>query len=238
MRPRRKNRCALSLGLLVLLSAPSVFSYSVLTHEAIIDSVWDTSIKPLLLKRFPDATPEQLVEAHAYAYGGSIIQDMGYYPFGAKLFTDLLHYVRSGDFVLNLIRDSQDLNEYAFSLGALAHYAADNNGHRMATNVAVPLLYPKLRLQFGNHVTYADDALSHIKTEFAFDVLQVAQGHYAPDGYHGFIGFQVARPVLERAFQDTYGMKMGDLFTSVSLAIGSYRHSVQSVACELSEKLG
>lgn len=228
MLPLRKRWATLLLALTGLLSARSAFSYSVLTHEAIIDSAWDSSIKKLLLKRFPDATPEQLLEAHAYAYGGSIIQDMGYYPFGSKLFTDLLHYVRSGDFVLNLIRESQDLNEYAFSLGALAHYAADNNGHRMATNLAVPMLYPKLRRQFGNHVTYADDALSHVKTELAFDVLQVAQGHYAPNSYHAFIGFQVARPVLERAFQDTYGMKMADLFTSVSLAIGSYRHSVSS----------
>jgi len=213
---------------LALITAPSAFSYSVLTHEAIIDSTWDTSIKRLLLKRFPDATQEQLVEAHAYAYGGSIIQDMGYYPFGSKLFTDLLHYVRSGDFVLNLIRESQDVNEYAFSLGALAHYAADNTGHRLATNPAVSLLYPKLRVEFGNQVTYADDSLSHIRTEFAFDVLQVAQGHYASNSYHEFIGFKVARPALERAFLDTYGIKMGDLFTNVSLAIGSYRHSVSS----------
>src|ERR1700682_1564225 len=158
----------LSLMFLGMLTAPSALSYSVLTHEAIIDSAFDTSIKGLLLKRFPDATPEQLLEAHAYAYGGSIIQDMGYFPFGSKLFTDLLHYVRSGDFVVNLIRDSQDLNEYAFSLGALAHYAADTNGHRMATNMAVPLLYPKLRQKFGNQVTYSDDALSHTKTELAF----------------------------------------------------------------------
>lgn len=229
MRLFLKNRRPLVYGLMVLLAAPGAFAYSVLTHEAIIDSAWDTSIKALLLKRFPGATPEQLLEAHAYAYGGSIIQDMGYYPFGSKLFTDLLHYVRSGDFVLNLIRESQDLNEYAFSLGALAHYAADNNGHRMATNLSVPLLYPKLQTRFGDRVTYADDELSHIKTEMAFDVLQVAQGHYAPESYHGFIGFQVARPVLERAFQDTYGMKLGDVFTSVSLAIGSYRHSVSSV---------
>jgi len=221
------NGCG-ALALIVLTSASSAFSYSVLTHEAIIDSVWNTSIKRLLLNRFPDSTPEQLAEAHAYAYGGSIIQDMGYYPFGSKLFTDLTHYVRSGDFVVNLIRESQDVNEYAFALGALAHYAADNSGHSMATNRAVPQLYPKLGLRFGKQVTYADDALSHVKTEFAFDVLQVAQGHYAPDGYHAFIGFQVARPVLERAFQDTYGMKLGDVFANVNLAIGSYRHGVSS----------
>ncbi len=229
MRQLWKIRSAVSLGLLVLLSAPTASSYSVLTHEAIIDSVWDTSIKGLLLDRFPDATADELAQAHAYAYGGSIIQDMGYCPFGSKFFSDLLHYVRSGDFILNLIGESQDLNEYAFSLGALAHYAADNSGHPMAVNQVVPLLFPKLNLQFGARVTYADDAFSHVSTEFAFDVLQVAQGHYAPDAYHGFIGFEVARPVLERAFQDTYGMKMGDIFTSVSLAIGSYRRSVGSI---------
>jgi hypothetical protein len=148
-----------------------------------VDSVWDSSIKVLLLQRFPNATAEELNAAHAYAYGGSIIQDLGYYPFSSKFFSDLTHYVRTGDFVLSLIRNSQDLNEYAFSLGALAHYAADNNGHRIATNLAVPLLYPKLRLKFGNLVTYADDPFSHLKTEFGFDVFQAAKGRYAPDGY-------------------------------------------------------
>jgi len=219
----------LSLGLLVLLAAPVASAYSVLTHEAIIDSVWDTSIKGLLVSRFPDATADDLMHAHAYAYGGSIIQDMGYCPFGSVFFSDLLHYVRSGDFIVNLINDSTDLNEYAFSLGALAHYAADNNGHPMGVNLVVPLLFPKLALRFGKHVTYADDALSHVRTEFAFDVLQVAQGHYAPDSYHGFIGFEVARPLLERAFQETYELKMSDVFKSINLAIGSYRWSVHSL---------
>ena len=223
-----KLRSSVALGLLFLFSGSEAFAYSVLTHEAIIDSVWDSSIKGLLVERFPDATAEDLIKAHGYAYGGSILQDMGYCPFGSRFFSDLLHYVRSGDFILSLIRNSQDLNEYAFSLGALAHYAADNDGHRIAVNLAVPLLYPELGRRFGKQVTYANDALSHIKTEFAFDVLQVAQGHYAPDGYHAFIGFEVARLVLERAFEETYGMKLDQVFTNVSLSIGSYRRSVSS----------
>src|ERR1700693_3209418 len=74
-------------------------AYAVLAHEAIIDSVWDTNIRPLLLKRFPGATPEEIKEAHGYAYGGAIIQDMGYYPHGSFFFSDLTHYVRSGDFI-------------------------------------------------------------------------------------------------------------------------------------------
>jgi len=214
---------------LFLLLVPTAYWYSVLTHEAIIDSVWDSSIRGLLLQRFPNATPEELTQAHAFAYGGSIIQDMGYYPFGNKLFSDLTHYVRTGDFILSLIRNSQDVNEYAFSLGALAHYAADNDGHRIATNLAVPQLYPKLRLKFGNLITYADDPLSHIKTEFGFDVFQAAKGRFAPDGYKSFIGFEVAKPVLERGFEETYGMKLEQVFTNLDLAIGSYRRTVSSI---------
>ena len=218
-----------AFGLLILFSAPTASSYSILTHEAIIDSTWDSAIKPLLLKRFPASTADELTGAHAYAYGGSIIQDLGYYPFGSKFYSDLTHYVRSGDFILNLIRESQDLDEYAFALGALAHYAGDNNGHRMAVNVSVPLLYPKLRLKFGKWITYADDPFSHTKTEFGFDVFQAAKGRYASDAYKGFIGFQVAKPVLQRAFQDTYGIRIEQVFFDVDLAIGSYRRAVGTV---------
>jgi hypothetical protein len=175
------------------------------------------------------ATPEELEKAHAYVYGGCIIQDMGYYPFSNRQFSDLTHYVRSGDFIRALIRESQDLDEYAFALGALAHYAADNNGHRIATNLAVPILYPNLRGKFGKSVTYWDDPLAHIRTEFGFDVLQVAQGRYAPDRYRSFIGFQVSKPVLERAFQDTYGLELKDLIGNLDLALGTFRYSVGSV---------
>ena len=227
-RPRKLQRLA-ALGLLLILAAPGAHSYSVLTHEAIIDSAWDTAIKPLLLRRFPAATPDELKQAHAYAYGGCIIQDLGYYPFGSKFFSNLTHYVRSGDFVLNLIRESQDLDEYAFALGALSHYAADNSGHSMAVNVAVPLLYPKLGLKFGSLVTYADDPFTHAKTEFAFDVFQAAKGRYASDAFKSFIGFEVAKPVLQRAFEDTYGMKLEQVFLDVDLAIGSYRRAVGTI---------
>src|SRR5579862_5639141 len=223
--------CARPAGLIIvlLLLSTSVYGYSVLTHEAIVDSLWDTSIQKMLLKRFPMATPDELEQAHAYVYGGCIVQDMGYYPFSSKFFSDLTHYVRSGDFVIALIRESQDINEYAFALGALSHYAADDSGHRLATNLAVPILYPELRTRFGKTVTYWDSPLSHIRTEFGFDVLQVAQGRYAPERYRAFIGFQVAKPVLERAFQDTYGMEMKDIFGSLDLALGSFRYSVGSI---------
>ena len=212
-----------------LVSAPISPAYSVLTHEAIVDAVWDSTIQKLLLTRFPDATPAELEQAHAYAYGGCILQDMGYYPFSSRVFSDLTHYVRSGDFVAALIGDSQDLNEYGFALGALAHYAADVDGHRLATNLAVPILYPNLRGKFGKRVTYWDAPTAHIRTEFGFDVLQVAQGRYAPDSYRAFIGFQVSKPLLERAFLDTYGIELKDVFGSLDLALGSFRYSVSSI---------
>src|ERR1700693_5615360 len=196
---------AIIMAMVLSLSWPCETSaYAVLAHEAIIDSLWDTNIRPLLLKRFPGATAEEIKEAHGYAYGGPIIQDMGYYPHGSFFFSDLTHYVRSGDFILALLRDSKDLNGYAFALGALAHYASDNEGHPIGTNRAVPLLYPKLKTKYGDSVTYEDDKLAHVKTEFGFDVLEVARGRYAPDTYHDFIGFGVSTALLEHAFQETY----------------------------------
>jgi hypothetical protein len=181
------------------------------------------------LQHYPKATPDDLLDAHAYAYAGCILQDMGYYPFGSKFFSDLVHYVRSGDFVANLLREAQDLDEYAFALGALAHYAADINGHSIAVNRSVPLEYPKLRREFGPVVTYGEDKTSHLRVEFSFDVLQVARGNYAPKAYHDFIGFKVAEPVLERAFLDTYSLKLSDVFTDLDLALGTYRRTVSTI---------
>jgi hypothetical protein len=227
---RRVFRClrAIVAGCLVcVLIWPSpARAYAVLAHEAIIDAVWETHIKPLLLVRFPSSTEDQLSEAQAYAYGGSIIQDMGYYPYGSHFFSDLTHYVRSGDFVQALLRDAKDLDEYAFAVGALAHYAADNEGHRLATNRAVPLLYPRLHKKYGDTVSYEQDPLAHTKTEFGFDVLEVAHESYAPDGYHDLIGFEVSQELLDRAFEETYGLKLKDVLFDEDKALNSYRHAV------------
>ena len=220
---------ATRLALVVFLSGSMLFGYTVLTHEAIIDSVWDSSLKKVLLKRFPGATAAELEVAHSYAYGGCIIQDMGYYPFSNRFFSDLTHYVRSGDFVAAMIRDSTDINEFAFALGALEHYAADTDGHRMATNHAVPILYPELKRKYGSNVTYWDNPVAHLRTEFGFDVLQVAMQRYAPDRYRAFIGFRVSRELLERAFVETYGIELKDVLGSVTLALGSYRYSIRSI---------
>jgi len=183
----------------------------------------------MLLARFPNATPDDLRTAHAYAYGGSIIQDMGYYPHGNKFFSDLTHYFRSGDFIEALLRDSQNLDDYAFAIGAVAHYAADNNGHRLAVNRSVPLLYPELKKKYGDVITYEDNPIAHVKTEFGFDVLQVAKGRYAPAGYRDFIGFEVASPLLERAFQETYGLELTSVLKNEPRVINSYRHDVSSL---------
>ena len=131
-------------------------AYSLLTHEQLIDLTWKESIVPLLLSRYPALTPAQLDEARAYAYGGCVIQDIGYYPFGDMSFSNLTHYVRSGDFVVNLFRNAQNANELAFAVGALSHYVGDSIGHSQATNLAVPIEFPKLRAKYGPTVNYAE----------------------------------------------------------------------------------
>jgi hypothetical protein len=207
-------------------------AYSVLTHEEVIDLVWKDNLLPLLKKRFPDATPDDLKKAHAFAYGGSLIQDMGYYPFGNKYFSDLTHYVRSGDFVFNMIHEASDLNEYAFALGALAHYSSDNCGHP-TINQAVGIEFPKLRKKYGKVVTYEDNPKAHIRVEFGFDVTQIAKNRYTSDAYHDFIGFEISKPVLERAFQDTYGVPLNEVLTKEDLAFGTFRRAISEVIPEM-----
>src|SRR5256886_9758477 len=230
----RGSRCvqwmAALCGLLFqLLSPVESRAYSVLSHQAIIDAAWEDEIKPALLKRFPNATPDELSAAQAYAYGGAIIQDLGYYPYGSHFFSDLTHYVRSGDFILALLHDANNIYEYGFALGAMAHYAADNNGHRIGTNRAVPLLYPHLKKKYGDSVTYEQDKLAHTKTEFGFDVLEVARERFAPDSYHDFIGFEVAQRLLERAFQETYGLELKSVLLDEEKTLTSYRHAVSKL---------
>src|SRR5271155_176115 len=209
-------------------------AYSVLTHEEIVDLLWTAEIRPLLLKRDPGLSEDQLKEAHAYAYGGAVIQDLGYYPFGSKEFSNLVHYVRSGDFVRELLQESQDVNEYAFALGALAHYASDIAGHP-AVNQSVAIEYPKLRAKFGKSVKYAQDKTAHLKTEFGFDMVQVAKNRYASQQYHDFIGFQVCKPLLERVFPVVYGVDLKDVLAHEDLAIGSYRYSISRLIPEMTQ---
>ena len=220
--------------LIVLMSCSSSSAYSVLTHEEIVDLVWTDQLRPLLLKRYPGLTEEQITEAHAYAYGGAVIQDLGYYPFGSREFSDLVHYVRSGDFVRELLLESQDVDEYAFALGALSHYASDIAGHP-AVNQSVAIQYPKLLAKYGKSVRYAQDKTAHLKTEFGFDTVQVAKNRYASQQYHDFIGFQVSKPLLERVFPVVYGVELKDVLTHEDLAVGSYRFAVSRLIPQMTK---
>lgn len=225
-------RLLVLVGLLFAVKPAS--AYSVLTHMEIVDVAWTDGIRPLLLKRFPDLSEDEITEAHAYAYGGSVVQDLGYYPFGSKEFSDLVHYVRSGDFVCELIAQSADANEYAFSLGALSHYAADIAGHP-AVNMAVAIEYPDLAAKFGKSVRFAQGKTAHLKTEFGFDMIQVAKNRYASEHYHDFIGFKVSKGLLERAFPVVYGVELKDVLPRLDLTIASYRFTVSRLIPELTQ---
>jgi hypothetical protein len=214
---------------LLFLFPPGAKAYSVLTHEALIDANWEKVLVPLLKYKYPDARAEALKEAHAFAYGGAVTPDMGYYPTGSRLFTSLLHYVRSGDFVEQLLEQAGNINEYAFALGVLCHYNADRYGHSIGINTAVPMIYPKMKERYGDTVTWADDHISHVRAEFSFDVLQTAMGIYASAAYQGFIGFKIADTVLEKAFYATYGLHLDELFKNLPRTISIFRWTVSNL---------
>jgi len=220
--------CRVALLLVVTLLTIDSSGYSVLTHEELIDLAWNDSIRPLLLAKFPGATQEQLREAHAYAYGGSAMQDMGYYPFGKKFFSNLTHYVRTGDFVGWMLRNARTIDEYAFAIGALSHYLGDTIGHSEAVNPATAVEFPKLSRKFGDSVTYGESPHGHIRTEFAFDIDELTNTAFAPPTYLRAVGFKVPRKFLERAFIVTYGFDIHELLGRARPSLRSYRTSVRT----------
>ncbi|HET9742007.1 MAG TPA: zinc dependent phospholipase C family protein [Terriglobales bacterium] len=225
----------LALVLVTALAVPPSYAYSVFTHEQLVDLAWAASIRPLLLARFPGTTEAQLREAHAYAYGGCLIQDIGYYPFGKDLFSDLTHYVRSGDFVMALFRDARNVDEYAFAIGALSHYLGDSIGHFQAINPATAVAFPNLEREFGPSVTYDESPHGHVRTEFGFDIGQLSKHQFAPPAYMQHLGFLVARRLLERAFRETYGIDVHGIFGRARPALRSYRSSARSFIPEIAE---
>jgi hypothetical protein len=216
----------ITLAALLLTAIPAV-PYSVQTHQEIIDLAWKQSIRPLLLRKFPTITEAQLQETHAYAYGGSAIQDFGYYPFGNAFFSDLTHYVRSGDFVLSLIHNAHTPDEVAFAIGSLSHYIGDNIGHKYAVNESVPIEFPKLEQRYGRSVNYAENPHAHVQTEFAFDINQLSKRRFAPTDYTKFVGLEVPMTLLRKAFFETYGLRLPDIIGSRDTSIRVYRYAVR-----------
>ncbi|MBV9505903.1 MAG: zinc dependent phospholipase C family protein [Acidobacteriia bacterium] len=214
--------------LAVLLITPQVsLGYATFTHEELIDLAWNDSIRPLLLERFPGTTDAELEAAYAFAYGGCLIQDLGYYPFGKKEFSDLAHYVRSGDFVQALLRNARSVNELAFAVGALSHYVGDWVGHSEAINPSTAITFPDLEKKYGALVTYEDSPTAHVRTEFGFDVAQIAWRRYAPGAYRRHIGFRVSRQLLQRAYFETYGLTVHSILGPPRSALTSYRSAVR-----------
>ncbi len=225
-----RSRRLFAVWVLLLFGTMRASAYSVQTHEQLVDLAWKPSIEPLLLSRFPGLTQGQLNDAHAYAYGGCAIQDVGYYPFGNQFFSDLTHYVRSGDFVQALLRDAKTPDELAFAIGALTHYVGDNTGHSLATNPSVGLQFPKLEAKYGPRVTYDENPHAHVRTEFAFDINEIAKHRFAPSRYLAHVGLQVATDLLARAFFETYGLRLSQILgvKRETGTIAGYRFAVRS----------
>ena len=225
---KARLRALLALVLILALGVHTSAAYSVLTHEQIIDLTWKDAIRPTLLSHYPNATEAEIRDAHAYAYGGCVIQDEGYYPFGHVFLSELTHYVRTGDFVANLIRDSRNVDELAFALGALSHYVGDSIGHHDAVNPSTAIEFPNLEQKYGSTVTYDQSPHGHVRTEFAFDIDQLSKRRIAPSAYLNHVGLKVPIRLWEEAFFETYGFKLGSVFVNERAAVPTYRWAVRS----------
>ncbi len=229
-----KKSCFIIILFLTCYCTPSI-AFALLSHQAVIDETWKESILPLLKLKYPDANEKELNDAYAYLYGGALMPDIGYSPMGSILFTNLVHYVRSGDFIENVIHDAENINEYAFGIGLLCHYQADRFGHSLGTNLAVPILYPDLKKKYGESVAFEKCCSQHTRVEFGFDVIQTANGNYDLDAKRKFVSFKVSEPVLRKAFLKTYGLELEDIFGSMTVAIETFRFAVKTLIPELTE---
>jgi hypothetical protein len=227
-RASRISAAALVAGLFLAGAVPAR-AYGLLSHLAIVDAAWDDTLVPAIRARFPGLTDEDLRRAHAAAYGGALAQDMGYYPGGSRELGDLMHYVRPADFVRALLDEAQDPVEYAFALGAVAHFLGDSEGHPLGVNRVVPMTFPKLRKKYGDVVTYGQDHKAHLRVEFGFDVVQTARGLYPPEAYREFIGFEVPIPLLARAVRRTYGLELVSFLPRPDRAVRSFRKFVATL---------
>jgi Zinc dependent phospholipase C len=220
---------ALAVCIPLMMASPHpAKAYGVLTHQQLIDQAWNTVITPILLSRFPALTVEQLREAHAYAYGGCIVQDFGYYPFANEFFSDLTHYVRTGDFVQKLFQHASTANELAFAIGALSHYVGDSVGHAQATNPSVAIMFPKLRARYGSSVNYAEGRHQHAQVEWAFDANQAAKLRLAPAAYLESIGLEVPREQLAAAFYETYGIPLAEIVNGPFPVMKTFRFGARN----------
>ena len=196
-----------------------------LAHESAIDAAWDRELRPLLLQRFPRSTPDELERARSFAYGGSVIQDLGYYPFGNKFFSNLLHYARTGDFVESLMRNAQTVDELAFALGALAHYANDIAGHPLAVNRRCRWRFPSCARSSATTSPTCRRPSSTSSSSSRSTWRRPRAGATRSRSTASLLDFQVATALLDRAFRDTYGLEMSDLFADEERAISTYRYS-------------
>jgi zinc dependent phospholipase C len=230
--PSRKTYPAWRLArtlLAIFLAANQLLpAYSVQTHEELIDLNWKRAIRPFLLQRFPHATAAELEVAHAYAFGGCAIQDLGYYPFSNQFFSNLTHYVRSAEFIRSLTKQAKNANELAFAIGALSHYVGDTVGHSQAVNASVAIEFPKLARKYGRLVTYDENPHAHVRTEFAFDVNEISKHRMAPSAYLRHIGLKVPSALLARAFSETYGLDFEEIVGERRPVVRSYRFAVRS----------
>ena len=204
-----------------------------LTHEEVVDLLWKDGIQPLLKQRFPAATDDDLKKAHAFAYGGSLVQDMGYYPFGNKEFSDLTHYVRSGDFVVEPAQGSLRPERICLCprrAGALLRRQLRPSHHQSGRRRSNS---PSCERKFGKEVTYEDNPKAHIRTEFGFDVTQVAKNRYTSDRYHDFIGFEILQTRAGAGLSENLWRAAKRVISDEDLAIGTFRRAISKVIPEM-----
>lgn len=150
---------------------------------------------------------------------GAVGPDIGYFPGGDRILSDLAHCVRTGALARTLLATARSRVERAFALGWLTHYLGDASIHPLIGRAVGELLT-------GSRETFVDgssDLLAHLRVEMGLDAWY-ALGH--PEVFR-------CRPApslgadavawLMRAYGRTYGAHLPEEMFVRSLRISSLR---------------
>ena len=202
-------------------------AFSVTAHQGVVDQAWGLTLVPLIRQRFPNATDRELTEAHAYARGGSISPILVLSARESFVFRPAA--LRSHRrFRQPSVNWGQLSGRICVRLGMLGHYEAPA-GIRKRPIFRCPSSIPSS----SRNTATPSPMRTHPRAPT--NSIRCAAGRSSQrntDLFEHSIDFKVPRDALERAFAETYGLQLNDLFDNYDIAIYTYRWGFRTIINE------
>ena len=134
---------------------------------------------------------DDVVEA---LYCGALAPDMGMLPGSDRLFTDLAHYLKTGELARCLVSKANSAIETAYAWGWVTHVLADAG------------LHPAINRASGDH-SWAESPTSHMRVEFGLDFQRLGD---QPSLGGARVRSTPGPSLLASAYMEVYGLQVDE----------------------------